>query len=144
MPGEVGILSVGAGHIKLKFDPNDEVETTRAARIVKDMLRRGYALMVEIPSIDGTPARYRRATDFDDKACEYIIADLDSTPVQEKPTNDDQTGTEQETAEQSAASNVGAAKETTASRPKKQTKLKHTRISARTTNATAVAHSAGG
>lgn len=144
MPGEVGILSVGAGHIKLKFDPNDEVETTRAARIVKDMLRRGYALMVEIPSIDGTPARYRRATDFDDKACEYIIADLDSTPVQEEPTNDDQTGTEQEATEQSAASNVGAAKETTASRPKKQTKLKHTRISARTTNATAVAHSAGG
>lgn len=78
MSGDVGILNVGAGDTKLSFDPTNPVEAIRAARIVKDMLRRGYVLLVRQP--DG---KHVRALDFDENTHEYIIADLDSPP--EKP-----------------------------------------------------------
>lgn len=70
--GQVGILNVGAGDTKLTFDPNNPAETIRARRVVKDMLRRGYALLVRLE--DG---KYTRALDFDEKTGEYIIADFD-------------------------------------------------------------------
>lgn len=72
MAGELGILNVGAGDTKLSFDPKNPAECIRAARIVKDMLKRGYALLVQ--KQDGT---YTRVLEFDDKTYEYIIADFD-------------------------------------------------------------------
>lgn len=72
MNGEVGILNVGAGDTKLTFDKSNPAECIRAARIVKDMLRRGYALLV-----DRGDGKYQRALDFDDTKYEYIIADFD-------------------------------------------------------------------
>lgn len=80
MTGEVGILNVGAGDIKVSFDKNNPVERVRAARIVKDMLRRGYALLIEVEQPDGTSA-YQRALDFREDTCEYIIADYDPLHV---------------------------------------------------------------
>lgn len=77
--GQVGVLSVGAGDIKLSFDKANPAERIRAARIVKDMLRRGYALLVEDrtkQSADGRPI-YTRALEFDEDTCEYILADFD-------------------------------------------------------------------
>jgi len=70
--GEVGILNVGAGDTKIVFDPKNPQEMIRAARIVKDMLRRGYALLIEIE-----PGKFTRALDFDETKFEYIIADFD-------------------------------------------------------------------
>lgn len=70
--GEVAILNVGDGDTKLSFDPKNPVERIRAARIVRDMIRRGYALLVEV-----SPGTYQRALDFDENKCEYIIADFD-------------------------------------------------------------------
>jgi hypothetical protein len=75
MQGEVGVLNVGLGDTKLSFDKSDPAERIRAARIVRDMLRRGYALLVEVE-----PGKFQRAKDFDDETCEYIVADFD--PVQ--------------------------------------------------------------
>lgn len=76
--GEVGILNVGAGDTKLVFDPKNPGDCIRAARIVKDMLRRGFALLVDSGETDaeGRPI-YRRALDFDESKHEYIIADFD-------------------------------------------------------------------
>lgn len=54
MNGSVGILNVGAGDTKLIFDKNSPADCIRAARIVKDMLRRGYALLVEVEQPNGT------------------------------------------------------------------------------------------
>lgn len=71
-PGVVNILSVGEGHIKLSFDKNEPAERIRAARIVKDMLKRGYALLV-----DKGNGQYQRAEGFDEETCEYILADFD-------------------------------------------------------------------
>lgn len=73
--GQVGILNVGAGDVKLSFDPKDPAERIRAARIVKDMIRRGYAILVATGK--GKNFKYVRAHDFDEKTCEYIIADFD-------------------------------------------------------------------
>lgn len=39
MNGEVGVLNVGAGDTKLSFDPSNQADRIRAARIVKDMSR---------------------------------------------------------------------------------------------------------
>lgn len=75
MTGTMGILNVGAGDTKLVFDPANPAECIRAARIVKDMIRRGYALLIEVK--DGETKTYRRVLDFDDKVFEYIIADFD-------------------------------------------------------------------
>ena len=71
--GEVGILNVGAGDTKLSFDPKNPIERERAARIVTDMLKRGYALLVQVGEKKGEPV-YQRAKAFDPKTCEYIIA----------------------------------------------------------------------
>lgn len=72
--GEVGILNVGAGDIRISFDPKNPAEVIRAKRIVKDMLRGGYALLVEVEK-----GVYQRALDFDEERCEYVIADYDPT-----------------------------------------------------------------
>lgn len=73
--GEVGVLNVGAGDNKLVFDKNDAAGMIRAARIVEDMLKRGYALLVEV-EVNGQK-KFQRIKNFDPERCEYIIADLD-------------------------------------------------------------------
>jgi hypothetical protein len=73
MNGEVGILNVGAGDTKLTFDKSNPAERERAARIVADMLKRGYALLVQVGKKNGEPL-YQRAKAFDPKTCEYIVA----------------------------------------------------------------------
>lgn len=86
--GTVGILNVGAGDTKLTFDNSNPDETAKAARIVKDMLRRGFALLIEVGSDDKGPL-YRRAHDFDENTHEYIIAgtvsDQEGNHHDEKP-----------------------------------------------------------
>ena len=74
-PGSVAILNVGDGDTKLSFDPSNPAERIRAARIVRDMLRRGYALLIEV-EVDGRKV-FQRATDFKEDVCEYVIADFD-------------------------------------------------------------------
>lgn len=80
MSGQVSILNVGSGDTKLSFDNKNPAETIRASRIVRDMLRRGYALLVETVQPDGTKV-YQRALDFDETANEYIVADFDASYV---------------------------------------------------------------
>lgn len=79
MSGQVGILNVGAGDTKLTFDKTNPVERVRAARIVTDMIRRGYALLVLVEVGEGKDQSYTRALGFDEDTCEYIIADFDPT-----------------------------------------------------------------
>lgn len=81
--GTIGILNVGAGDTKLTFDPTNPLEMIRAARIVRDMIRHGYALLIEVDQGEGKPKTYRRATDFDEATCEYIIADLDPVAAEQ-------------------------------------------------------------
>lgn len=48
MIGELAILNVAAGDTKLSFDPANKAEVQRASAIVEDMLKRGFALLIQI------------------------------------------------------------------------------------------------
>jgi hypothetical protein len=156
MSGEVAILNVGHGDTKLTFDPNSPADSVRAARIVKDMLRRGFALLVQVGTHEDGRPKYQRALDFDEGKCEYIIADFDSAEAaredQKEAKTDVATGsvegeeagaTEGVRAEapagaEKAPSATGVAGATT---PQKRGRK---RLSASGTSAVAVGRSAGG
>lgn len=137
MNGSIGILNVGAGDTKLTFDKSNPAECIRAARIVTDMLRRGYALLIEVDMPDGKKI-FRRATEFSEATCEYIIADLDpvtAAKVDAEETNDVEVGKEDESS---------AAETAEGNRPPKPSKLRKRAIHASSTRAVAVSRSAGG
>lgn len=80
---ELSILNVGDGDTKLTFDPDKPEERKRAAAAVTDMLRRGFAILVQVGERDGKPL-YQRAESFDPETCEYIIVGApDDAEVQE-------------------------------------------------------------
>ena len=134
--GEIGILNVGAGDTKLSFDKNNPQECIRAARIVTDMLRRGYALLIEID--DGAGGKsFVRAKDFDPNTCEYIIADFDPVTA---AAADAEESREQEGSEVSAATGEAATKSNRRSRKGITTR----RVDASRTTGVAVPRTAGG
>lgn len=120
-PGSIGILNVGAGDTKLVFDPAKPDEAAEAARIVTDMLRRGYAIFVQVGENEKGPV-YQRAHDFDAATAEYIIA---GTPPAE---------TEAKHAEPESAPRGH----------RKARALPRQRVAASSTSAVAVARTAGG
>jgi hypothetical protein len=134
MSGQVGILNVGAGDTKLVFDPNNPADCIRAARIVKDMIRRGYALLVDTGKRDAQDRPiYARAKDFDETKCEYIIADFDPMIAAEEDANAED--------ESSATSSEGATRTKAAgSKPRARNK----RVPAESVNVVAVSRTAGG
>lgn len=83
--GQIGILNVGAGDTKLTFDKNNPAECIRSARIIKDMLRRGYALLIEVADNKGNKS-YTRVHEFREDTCEYIIADGPENTYNERNT----------------------------------------------------------
>lgn len=116
--GSLAILNAGKGDIKISYDKANALEAVRAKRIITDMLKRGYALFVEV---DG---RYTRAARFNEKQSEYIIADYDPT-TDEKGEEDAQVAPQQEE------------KKAKRGRPRKT-------VSMEKVNAVAVGRSAGG
>lgn len=68
----LAVLTVGAGDTKLSFDPSKPAEVARAKTIVEDMLKRGFAILVEVGVKDGRPL-YQRAVSFDPATCEYLV-----------------------------------------------------------------------
>jgi len=79
--GVLEILNVQGGDVKITFDKQNTAETIRARRIVTDMLRRGYALVVEVDR-NGERA-YERIQGFDEAKGEYIVADFDPMAAHE-------------------------------------------------------------
>lgn len=141
MNGTVSILNVGHGDTKLTFDKDNAAECIRAARIVKDMLRRGYALLVEVEQPDGTK-KFQRAYDFIEGTCEYIIADMNVYVPSEQEATPDDNSSDDGIATELAAS---AASEAAATRPQPRgRKVRTKRVGASGTRAVAVARSAGG
>jgi hypothetical protein len=131
MAGSVGILNVGAGDTKLTFDPKKPDEVKKSAKIVADMIKRGFVLLIEVgKGEDGEPI-YRRAKAFDEKTCEYIIAGTIADPTTTEQINDEkQTGT--------------PPRKGKAAQPAKRDRRGNTRIAASSTSAVAVSRTAGG
>lgn len=115
----LGVLNVGAGDTKLSFDKDNLPERERAARIVTDMLKRGYAILVQVGEKGGKPL-YQRAEGFDPDTCEYLIVGT--------PADDGAIGGP-------APIDIPAGR----GKPKK-----HKRLDAATTPGVAIARSAGG
>lgn len=69
MSGELSVLNCTAGDIRIKFDKDNPVDVERSKRMISDMLRRGYILVVEV---DGKPVICK---EFDPERCEYIVAE---------------------------------------------------------------------
>ena len=135
--GSVGILNVGAGDTKLSFDPGNVAERIRSARIVTDMIRRGYVLLVEIGDGKGGKT-YTRARDFREDTCEYIIADFDPFVAAKVDEEDDAQ------IESSAAAAPEGEVAKAVPPEKKRGRPKMVAVAAEHTNAIAVARSAGG
>lgn len=131
MTGTVGVLNVGAGDTKFVFDKNNTAECIRAGRIVKDMLRRGYALLV-----DAGEGKYQRVYEFDAEKCEYIIADLDPGSARDEEPNHEQPSAAQ--AGRTGSEEGGAPQPTPRGRGRRR------RIAADSANAVAVGRTAGG
>lgn len=124
MKGEVGILNVGAGDTKLTFDKSKPEERKRAAAVVKDMLKRGFAILIQVGQDpkDGEPI-YRRAKSFDPETCEYIIVGAPDEEEQQAET----------------------ATESTEKKPRgRRPRLATSRVPAESTRAVSVGRSAGG
>lgn len=71
MIGEMGILNIGAGDTKLIFDVKDPDSMAKGARIVEDMIRRGYTIMVEVERAGKKVMR--RVKKFKKDTYEYVI-----------------------------------------------------------------------
>ena len=125
---EIGILSVGAGDTKLSFDPKNPAEREHAARVVADMLKRGYAILVQVGERDGEPL-YQRAKGFDEKTCEYLIVGTPPVDVEQAP---------------SALTRLKKTVDAMRRKRKSTPKMETARVPAETTRAVSVARSAGG
>lgn len=132
MAGSVGILNVGAGDTKLTFDPKKPDEVKRSARIVADMIKRGFVLLIEVGKDEKGEPLYRRAKAFDESTCEYIIAGS---------IDDESTTTEQSHDEKPTGAPPRKGK---AAQPPKRDRRGNTRVHASTTEAVAVARTSGG
>lgn len=75
MRGICAVLNVGMGDTKLSFDPASPADRKHAAAAVADMLRRGFAILVQVGEADGKPL-YQRIDSFDAARCEYVIVGL--------------------------------------------------------------------
>jgi hypothetical protein len=116
-PGGVHILNVGEGDRRLTFDAQNPADRDRAQRIITDMLKQGYAVLVRVGDDESGPV-YRRATGFDPRYCEYVIPNAPEIP--------------------------GAAKKSPSNADEKRQRRSGVRVSAGSTSAIAVAPSAGG
>jgi hypothetical protein len=66
--GKIDVLNTGLGHNEIHIDGSNVIELERASRIIKDMLKRGYALFVH-----GKENELVRVKRFDEKHKVYII-----------------------------------------------------------------------
>lgn len=142
MQGTVGILNVGAGDTKLSFDPKNPAECIRSGRIVEDMIRRGYALLVRVPGKKGKPDTYARAKGFDPNTCEYIIADLD--PVAAEKADQEEAKHAESSQGETAEQDAGSAAASSGRHATRATRARTSNVPAASTHAVAVSRSAGG
>jgi hypothetical protein len=85
MTGSLSVLNVGAGDITITFNNDDLVETNKALGMLKEMLKRGYLIAIQLP--DGS---YTRAREIDAMRGRYIIVIPDTVPAppQAEPVHD--------------------------------------------------------
>ena len=81
----LSILNVGEGDTKISFDKSKPEELARTRRIVTDMLKLGYAILVKVGETKGGKPKYRRAVGFDAEHDEYLVIDVPATGLDDGP-----------------------------------------------------------
>lgn len=131
MNGQLDVLNCGYGHLQIKFDKGNEDDADKARRVIKDMLKRGYCLFVEI---DG---EFHKVKAFDPERDEYILKDPADIEVPNEQANPAAEGTTPAT---TAEAPTDAQPIRRVGRPRGPSK----RLSMRTHRATAIGPTAGG
>jgi hypothetical protein len=72
----LSILNVGEGDTKLTFDKEKPGEVERTRRVITDMLKLGYAILVRVGTTRAGKPKYRRAVGFDPTSDEYYVQDV--------------------------------------------------------------------
>lgn len=88
-PCSIRVLNVGEGDLNIKFDKTNAQERANAKKIVTDLLRQGFAIMVQAGEGEKGPL-FRRVKAFDADTNEYIVmgtpSDIsDAAPETETP-----------------------------------------------------------
>lgn len=81
--GQLDVLSVGSGHLRVEIAEGDEAAIERARQMIEEMMQRGFAIFVEQP--DGTTSRVRK---FNPKKMVYIIDEPGAKAKRKKPTKE--------------------------------------------------------
>lgn len=68
MTGSLSVLNVGAGDIEIVFNQHNQDEVDKALRMLNDMQKRGYAILIRLD--DGS---YTRVTEIDATRGRYIV-----------------------------------------------------------------------
>lgn len=139
--GSVSVLNVGAGDLTLSFDKANAVERERAKKVVQDMLKRGYAILVQVGAdADGEPF-YRRVKAFDPATCDYIVVGVPEDG--REPSPDPRPGLDDGPPADRPPRGWTRARRA-AHEARKRGRGRETRIPAESTRTVAVARSAGG
>lgn len=80
--GQLDVLSVGSGHVRIEIAEGDEAAIERARQMIEEMMGRGFSIFVEQP--DGTTSRVKK---FNPKKMVYII-DEPGAKAKRKPTKE--------------------------------------------------------
>lgn len=80
--GSLSVLNVGAGDIEVTFNRHDTGEAKKAIRMLSDMSKRGYAILVR-----DAEGNYQRATSIDATHGKYVLtlAAETETPADAEP-----------------------------------------------------------
>lgn len=68
--GELDVLSVGQGHLRVTVDDKDPEGIDKARRMIEDMLKRGFSIFVE------TDKGLRRVKKFNPQRMTYLVDDV--------------------------------------------------------------------
>ena len=124
--GGLDILNVGLGDLKVRWNPLDAADRAKAKKMIQDLMRQGYAILIEEP--DGS---YKRATRFDpDRDC-YIVTEV--VRGEEQSAEASETTTEE--------SEAGSSRR---AKPRGRPRTREVARPRATTRGTAVGRSAGG
>lgn len=72
--GELRVLNVGHGDLRFTFNKDNAIELEKARRCITDMLRRGYALFIEVDGENGQKKTVIVKSFDPEREC-YIIGD---------------------------------------------------------------------
>lgn len=77
--GSLSILNVGAGDLRFRFDQNEPAEVEAAKRVIEDLLKRGYTILVRVGD------ELQKVSSFDPECECYLVSEVPAESAAEAP-----------------------------------------------------------